>query len=52
MSLKFPEQEENAEDDEILTYCADGEVIWKNEIEAILAGETTDSKDADDELIL
>lgn len=26
------------EDDEIVTFCADGEVIWKNEIEAIMAG--------------
>lgn len=26
------------EDDEIVTFCADGEVIWKSEIEAIMAG--------------
>lgn len=27
------------EDDEIVTFCADGEVIWKSEIEAIMAGQ-------------
>ena len=26
------------EDDEIVTFCVDGEVIWKSEIEAIMAG--------------
>lgn len=26
------------DDDEIVTFCADGEVIWKSEIEAIMAG--------------
>ena len=25
-------------DDEIVTFCADGEVIWRSEIEAIMAG--------------
>lgn len=39
MVLKFPEHvDEHDEDDEIATFCADGEVIWKSEIEAIMAG--------------
>lgn len=25
-------------DDEIVTFCADSEVIWRSEIEAIMAG--------------
>lgn len=39
MILKFPEHVgEHDEDDKIVTYCADGEVIWQSEIDAILMG--------------
>ena len=32
------------EDDEIVTFCADGEVIWRSEIEAIMAGKPIEKK--------
>ncbi len=39
MVLKFPKHvDEHDEDDEIVTFCADGKVIWRSEIEAIMAG--------------
>ena len=39
MILKFPEHVgEHDEDDKIVTHCADGEVIWQSEIDAILMG--------------
>ena len=39
MILKFPEHVgEHDEDDKIVSYCADGEVIWQSEIDAILMG--------------
>ena len=45
MVLKFPEHvDEHDEDDEIVTFCADGEVIWKSEIEAIMAGKPIEKK--------
>ena len=41
MILKFPEHVgEHDEDDKIVTHCADGEVIWQSEIDAILMGKT------------
>ena len=50
MILKFPEHVgEHAEDDKIVTHCADGEVIWQSEIDAILMGKPIEKKQTKEE---
>ena len=50
MILKFPEHvDEHAEDDKIVTHCADGEVIWQSEIDAILMGKPIEKKQTKEE---